>query len=213
MWRWYGFSRIALALIGCFVVLCILVASGVATPFDNHAVTWIGTQRSPISTQVMLFFTWLGHGVVLAVVGIGSCLILWRLKRPVCARLLLIGVLTAEVIYVLTKAGFRRPRPEILERLSSAGWYSFPSGHTMMGTVVWGLSLMLIATSVRQRWIRRLLLLLVVVVPCGIALSRVYLGVHYPSDVLGAGVLGVAWVLFWLDRSSALLTSASASIK
>jgi undecaprenyl-diphosphatase len=207
--RDFHLSRVSIALLVSFGMLCIAVLAGWTASADESLVIWAGNSRSPGLTNLMLFLTLLGDGVIIAVLGLGCCALLWRLGRRYCAQMLLVGALSAEVIYLVAKAGFQRPRPDLIERLSGAGWYSFPSGHTMMGTVIWGLALLLVATSVKQLWIRRLLLAVAVIVPIGIAMSRVYLGVHYPSDVLGAMLLGVAWVMFWLDRSSRSLKPIS----
>ncbi len=177
-----------------------LVVSGVTLPWDVAVLRWVGAIRSSTLTDGMLVATFLGSGIVEVPVALGAVALLWvRAGRRSAMALLFAGV-SGELVYAGAKAAFQRPRPDIIEKLSSAGWYSYPSGHAMLAPILWSLMLVLLARSMPagRRWP---LLMLAVAMPIAIAASRVYLGVHYPSDVLGALALGVAWLLFWLDWS------------
>jgi undecaprenyl-diphosphatase len=103
---------------------------------------------------------------------------------------------------MLAKQSFQRPRPDIIDRFAGAGWYSYPSGHAMLAPVIWGLGLLLLSQSVSNALIRRVLLFLAVTIPIAIGVSRVYLGVHFPSDVIAALALGTGWVLLWLSAAN-----------
>ena len=185
-----------------FVVISVLMVLGITGAWDDQVLTWVGTIRTERITEVMLMATILGDGLVEVPFAIGVGILLWQMGRPRCARLFVFSALSAELLYVIMKASFQRPRPDIIEKLSSAGWYSYPSGHAMLAPVIWGLGLLLLSQSVRNAWIRRALLVLSVVIPLAIATSRVYLGVHYPSDVLGALALGTGWILLWLSAAN-----------
>jgi undecaprenyl-diphosphatase len=121
------------------------------------------------------------------------------LTLPVLALFAIFAALSAEVLYLLLKPIFQRERPRIIERLAEAGWYSYPSGHAMLAPVIYGFGLILLAQSVRDRRIRAALVTLALTLPPLIAISRVYLGVHYPSDVVAALFLGNAWMLLWSE--------------
>jgi undecaprenyl-diphosphatase len=125
---------------------------------------------------------------------------LWRLGRRIEARRYLFSALSAEVVFLIAKASFQRPRPDLITKLANAGWYSYPSGHAMLAPVIWGAGLLLMARAVRHPAARGVLVILAVVLPVLIAVSRVYLGVHYPSDVLGALALGTGWAIWWTQR-------------
>jgi undecaprenyl-diphosphatase len=200
------------AALSLFIGISILVTSGVTLPWDEAVLGWIGSRRGEALTDTMLIASFLGDGAVAVPFALGMCVLLWRWagRRPALG-MLLAGV-SGELLYVMAKAGFRRPRPAIIEQLSGAGWFSYPSGHAMLAPVLWSLALVLLARVVPEgrRWP---LVLFAVVIPLTIAASRVYLGVHYPSDVLGALALGFAWMLLWLDWSSAATTSLSASTR
>jgi undecaprenyl-diphosphatase len=185
------------ACLAVFVGISMLVVSGVTLPWDDAVLQWVGTMRSPGLTDGMLVATFLGNGLVEVPIALGVVALLWvRAGRRSALALLLAGV-SGEVIYGAAKAAFHRPRPDVIDKLSSAGWYSYPSGHAMMAPILWSLMLVLLARTfpARGRWP---LVVLALAMPLAIAVSRVYLGVHYPSDVLGALALGSAWLLLWL---------------
>jgi undecaprenyl-diphosphatase len=206
-----SFTRPTIALLAVFVVLSALVVLEFILPFDVALLEWMGTIRQPWLTDVMLFFTFIGNGLIEVPLALLAAYALWRLKRPVCAKRYVFAALSAEIVYAILKPAFQRDRPRIIERLADAGWYSYPSGHAMLAPVIYGFGLILLAKSVRNRTARLTLLLLAMTVPPLIALSRVYLGVHYPSDVVGALFLGNAWVLLWSEVAPASCSSDDTS--
>lgn len=193
-----------------FTGLSMLIASGATLPWDEAVLHWVDAIRGTVLTDAMLVATYFGDGKVEVPFALGACALLWARSAPRSAVALLLGGVTGELVYLLAKLAFHRPRPDLIERLSGAGWYSYPSGHAMLAPILWSLALVLLARTMPagRRWP---FLLPAVVLPVAIAMSRVYLGVHYPSDVLGALALGVGWMLLWLDWSSASSTSRSAS--
>lgn len=109
------------------------------------------------------------------------------------AALLLLTVLGGFVLTLLLKEGFDRPRPELVPRGTYVNTQSFPSGHASIAA---GLYLTLGALLARLQTARRLKLFVMAVailLTLLIGLSRVYLGVHYPSDVLGGWTIGAVW--------------------
>jgi len=194
-----SFTRPTIALLAVFVVLSVLVVLELILPFDVAVLEWMGTIRRPWLTDVMLFFTFIGNGAIEVPLALLATYVMWRIGRPLCAKRYVLAALSAEVVYAILKPSFQRDRPRIIERLADAGWYSYPSGHAMLAPVIYGFALILLAKSVRSRSARSALLLMAMTIPPLIALSRVYLGVHYPSDVVGALFLGNAWVLLWSE--------------
>jgi len=101
------------------------------------------------------------------------------------------------------KTLFRRERPPLLHRLVTESSYSFPSGHSVFASVFFAtLALVLVELIPRPRpWLRGLAALLCLTAAVLVAASRVWLGVHYPTDVIGGFLLGVGWVgSVWLIR-------------
>lgn len=146
-------------------------------------------------TRVMSAFTWLGNGLTLTGVAALSTLGLVALGQRVPALFVAVVGAGAGGLNALLKLAFSRPRPLLMAQLAHAGGYSFPSGHAMAGAAIYGaLALVAVRRFPRQRWW--------VVGASGllvfaIGASRVYLGVHYPSDVIAGWALGVSWPL-WL---------------
>lgn len=194
-----SFTRPTIALFAVFVVLSVLVVLELILPFDVAVLEGMGSMRRPWLTDVMLLFTFIGNGLIEVPLALLAAYALWRLGRPLCAKRYVFAALSAEVLYAVLKPSFQRDRPRIIERLADAGWYSYPSGHAMLAPVIYGFGLILLAKSVRSQSARSALLLMAMTIPPLIAVSRVYLGVHYPSDVVGALFLGNAWVLLWSE--------------
>lgn len=206
-------SRLSPRVFGClalFVGISILVVTGASMPWDTSVLVAVGQMRTPGLIDLMLGITMLNEGAVPVVAAVGMCMLLYRLggRRP--ARTLFWGALSGELLYLIAKASFNRPRPEVIAKLSGGGWVSYPSGHTMMGPIIWSLGLILLARE-RPR-ARTPLVVAAVLIPPLLAASRVVLGVHYPTDVLGGLALGSAWMFLWLERPSAASTSSAAPI-
>jgi undecaprenyl-diphosphatase len=103
------------------------------------------------------------------------------------------------VLSSLLKEWFNRPRPEIVPHLSYVYTSSFPSGHSMLSAVVYLTLGSLLAASVTQRRLKAYILFVAILLTVLVGVSRVYLGVHYPTDVLAGWMAGLAWsLLVWL---------------
>lgn len=139
-------------------------------------------------------------GWVLPLVLLG---VAWRFSRRLAA-FFLIGVGGAALLNVVLKWFFHRDRPTVLERLWQANDSSFPSGHAMLSAA---LAAAVVALLWRTRF-RAPAVVLGGVYAALVGVSRVYLGVHYPTDVLAGWALGVAWVAFIAVLSWPLLPRA-----
>lgn len=189
--------------------LAVLVVLGIAfgTVFDNvtenddlaaldPAVSsdLIGT-RQPWLNQFFEVVTWAGSGAVLFPLVLVTGLWLHHVSRDWRPFVLLVGGLGGAVtISTLIKLAVARPRPAVPTLVHAVG-YAFPSGHSTAAAAGWlGLALVL---SVRtSRWVRKIALVSAALVVIGlVGVSRVYLGVHQATDVLGGWILGALWVL------------------
>ena len=109
-------------------------------------------------------------------------------------RRLWVAIAGATLLNLLLKATFSRPRPDVFPWLvPHAGQSSFPSGHAMTSTVAYLTIAYLVARLQPSAALRHLTLAFAALVIFSVGLSRVYLGVHYPSDVMAGWVAGVAW--------------------
>lgn len=162
----------------------------IGAPGDLAAVREIAAQQSLSLTSAMRALTWVGSAFVLIPLALICCLafvIVGRRRETVAVALSLGGaILIANAVKLLVS----RPRPPV-EHLQVVTGQSFPSAHATQAGAFW-LSLVLAARSARYiRLVAATSALLVAMV----ALSRVYLGVHYPSDVIAGVLLGSGWAV------------------
>jgi undecaprenyl-diphosphatase len=128
----------------------------------------------------------------LTLVSIGIALFL---KRPRIAALIAIAITSGSFLSSLLKSGFDRPRPDLVPHGTVVTNASFPSGHSMMAAVVYLTLGILLARTQSSRPLRIYLIALSVMVTLLVGISRVYLGVHWPTDVLAGWTVGAAWAL------------------
>lgn len=180
------------------------VTSGRTQAFDDAVLRWIGEHRPLNLEPVMLEITFLGTGtVVIAVVAV-SALFLWLTRHQYSATLLLISAIGGVLLNNLLKVGFDRPRPQIFEWGSHALSSSFPSGHAMSAAAVYG-TVAYLAARLQKRYVHRVITLAVAfILIILIAITRLYLGVHYPSDVLAGIIIGLAWASFCMATLEAI---------
>ena len=124
-------------------------------------------------------------------------LILRNLKGH--AFYLLATVITGTALSNLLKIGFDRPRPDLVPHGSMTFTNAFPSGHSFMATVVYLTLAVILSQAEKSRSAKIYILSLGVLISVIVGASRVYLGVHWPSDVLAGWVIGAGWaLLFWV---------------
>ncbi len=148
--------------------------------------------RRPWLTTAMRCITWAGDGWVLVGVTVVLTLLLWKHFHLETAYLVLVGVGVALMSPTL-KWLFHRLRPDPALRLVEVGNYSFPSGHSLGSAGVYVAVAVMVAVVVPRY--RALSAVACVVLVAAVGVSRVYLRVHYPSDVVGGWALGVVWAL------------------
>jgi undecaprenyl-diphosphatase len=180
------------------------VRRGSTQAFDVAVLQWIGAHRGPFTDRAMLEITFLGTGlVVLVIVGVAA-LFLYLTQHKYSATLLLASTAGGIVLNNVLKHGFSRPRPTIVESLAQTMTSSLPSGHAMSAAVVYGTVAYLAARLQKRRWARVATLLVAAVLIALICLSRLYLGVHYPSDVFAGVLVGLAWAAFCMVTLEAI---------
>jgi undecaprenyl-diphosphatase len=118
---------------------------------------------------------------------------LWLDRRFGTMALVLASTISGIVLSVALKSMFRRPRPDVVPHLMQAYSSSFPSGHSMMSAVVY-LTLGALMTRVfRKRRLKFYVLSVAILLTGLVGMSRVYMGVHYPTDVLAGWTAGLVW--------------------
>jgi undecaprenyl-diphosphatase len=173
--------------------------TGRTEEWDARLMLAIAAERQPRLTWGMKVLSVAGSGAVeipLALLVIFGLAV--RGRQPE-ARWYTAAVLTGWALYALAKFAVHRPRPHVISRLMhGAGWYSYPSGHSMLAPLVFGLGIIAWAAPWPSPFLRRTALVIAALLAIGVGISRVYLGAHYPTDVIGGLLLGTAWSALWL---------------
>ncbi|ESY65365.1 phosphatase PAP2 family protein [Mesorhizobium sp. M0051] len=179
-----------------------------ATPhaFDTEillAFRKAGQPDSPIGPPwlegAMRDITSLGSGSVVVLIVAAAIFYLLLIRRPATALFVFVAVAGGQVLSSLLKAGIDRPRPELVSHLANETTLSFPSGHAMLSAVTYLTLGALAARFLPGRTTKIYVLSLAVLTTLLVGISRVYLGVHWPSDVLAGWCAGFAWaMLCWL---------------
>jgi undecaprenyl-diphosphatase len=180
-------------------LITVAVQAGWTQSLDQRLMLSVGNLRSEGLTAVMRSLSAIGAGEVEIPAALLLSLRLSLIRRRAEAAGYAAATLSGWAVYGIAKWIFERPRPRVIPRIAGAGggWYSFPSGHATMAPLVFGLGL-LIWSAPWQRRTRVALLLLAAICSLLIGFSRVYLGVHWPTDVLAGLLLGTGWAAMWV---------------
>lgn len=164
------------------------------TLVDQQLSAWLARNRTPSLTTFFIVVTSLGStamGTIIAVV-LGVYLLMRRQRYWFAATIL--SIAGGSLLNRFLKLAFQRARPDFDDPVSAFAGYSFPSGHTMAATVVFGTLALFLFTRKKSFRSRAVLMGFAVLVIAMVALSRIYLGAHYLTDVLAAIAEGVAWI-------------------
>lgn len=168
--------------------------------WDVSFARWLSDERSTIGTDLFRAITFVGSPAVAIAVAAIVCVVLYRRGQLVEAAFLPVVLGGAQLLNLILKLSFHRSRPEVA--FVQLDTYSFPSGHAMASTATYGALAYLAWGRLSSRRSRVLLGVAVTSLVGLIGFSRLYLGVHYLSDVL-AGIAGGA---FWLALSIVIQT-------
>ena len=200
MYRYYrkpSFLKLlpAAVLIIFFAVLAWAVVLNKTVAFDYAVIHFIRQFSNPYLTSVMKSITFFGNTGTLYVLVPAIVMLFLLARRPISEPLILtVSTLGGWLLIEALKLLFHRARPGDNPLVPASG-FSFPSGHSLMSIVVYGcLALIIYSYFRRSSSIRALIALVAVVFIIMIGISRIYLGVHYPTDILGGYAVGLAWL-------------------
>lgn len=184
---------IKVVMILAFLAIWASVAAGMTDGFDDNVRFFFYDMRSEGLTAVAKVITYLGNWQSIVIL----CLILLIVKPtrvrygiPVSA-----GAIFVTVLNRIIKLIAERPRPDEMYHLIEEGGFSFASGHAITSMFVYGMLIYLVRTNVRNRTIANVLTVVLLIPAFCIGISRIYLGVHYPTDVLAGWCLGIATIV------------------
>jgi undecaprenyl-diphosphatase len=198
-----------LKLAGSFYGIALLVSAIAAVAFawlasevleqefaqmNRNVLLWIHTFSSPFWDTTALTLTWLGSGVgvtVLMLIVMGLFLYHRRMLDALTLGVLVIG---GGILSTLLKLTFHQIRPNLFPTLVKEVNFSFPSGHSLISFTFWGfVAVWLISEEPRQLW-RWIVAACCLAVAALVALTRLYLGVHWPTDVVAGMLVAAFWV-------------------
>jgi membrane-associated phospholipid phosphatase len=183
-----------------------VAGGGPITRLDIALANWLHAhaQANIGLRQVLTALTHLHStpGILALALGAGICL--YRQGHRYWTLALLASVPGGQILNALLKHSFERARPQFAEPLLQLSTYSFPSGHTMGAMVLYGFFACYVARHARSWWGRVLPVVLALAMVATVAFSRMYLGVHYLSDVLAAVAEGCAWLAICISGAATL---------
>lgn len=161
---------------------------------DGTVTNWVVDGRSDLLTSLMRAVTWLGSMAVIAPLTLVVIALLLATRRRVLALYLFICVFGGALLSDVLKPIIGRDRPPSGLRLAGAGGASFPSGHAVQATTAYLALAVVVTVLVASRHLRVAAWITASVVILLVGVSRVYLGVHWTTDVLAGWLLGALWV-------------------
>lgn len=193
-----GLGIVATLMIGeDFVELAVLLRqeSPVMLDLDQSVYRWAASMRSDPATLFFVAFTHFGGPLGMTIVALGVAALLYvRGHRGLAWYVVITGALGA-LMNVGLKALFERARPDLAEALRQAHGYSFPSGHAMGSMIVLGSLAYVMARSWGPWRLRSATIALLIASILAVGISRVYLGVHWISDIAAGFAAGFVWLV------------------
>jgi undecaprenyl-diphosphatase len=180
-----------------FIKLSISLSGNKLTGFDNVVYKYVSAFISDGMTVFMRSITFLGAEFALACIALAFIVIFWNNKvLSYFSKIAAVNLLASSILNEVLKNIFGRQRPDILRLIEITG-LSFPSGHSMTGMCFYGFIIYLCLSFGKGAWkyIAAALLSILILL---IGISRIYLGVHYASDVLAGFSLGIVWLAVFI---------------
>ena len=179
-----------------FIIITWIVSSGRELAFDTVICEWFYSLRTPWLTEAVKGITFMGNTKTIVAI----CILLlvvplvkgksgWQITKkfgiPVAVVAIVGSAINKTIKHIMV-----RPRPDVSLHLIEQGGWSFPSGHSISGLLLYGFMVWLLRRYFEDRRIVNIATVVLTILWVGIGLSRIYLGVHYPTDVLGGWLLG-----------------------
>ena len=152
-------------------------------------------------TPFAKIITWFGSPICLILITI---LLFVLIKNKKIGLLITINLVAITILNQLLKFILQRPRPEEFKVINETG-YSFPSGHSMISAAVYGLLIYLIYKNIKNKHTKNVLIIILSLLIIMIGISRIYLGVHYTSDVLAGFLLSISYLIFYINITQKMI--------
>ena len=177
---------IAIISLVLFIILTVLVLTNSINTFDDNIYNTIFGLRNNILDAFNRLITELSNPIPVIIIYALLVILLKRNDEIIISA----NLLSTLSINQILKRIFRRPRPDHV-RLIKQGGFSYPSGHAMMSLCLYGILIYICVTKIKNKKLKILLVTLLTIIILLIGISRIYLGVHYPSDIIGGYLLTI----------------------
>lgn len=170
------------------------ISNGKIKNFDLPIIEFVQGLETPWLTVFLKTFTWIGSAYGVVPITILVCAILfYGLNEKKRAIFFAFSIVSTIILNEGLKLYFVRERPEIY-RLMDTGGFSFPSGHTMMAFSLYGMIVYVTWWQLKETKKRIAVIILAAFIAFSIAISRIYVGVHFPSDIVGGITASTCWI-------------------
>lgn len=189
-----------LGLLLCLAIIYVLaqlseeVLEREAFGFDKTILLWIHQFANPALDTIMLNVTRLGNPSTVVFITLVALGILWGRRYRQEAKIFLLNCLGGAILSYGLKLAFSKPRPQLWKSLIAEQSYSYPSGHALGSIVLYGFLAYLLGTHYPKY--TRVFYSIAAILIVSIGLSRLYLGVHWPTDVIAGYGVGFLWITF-----------------
>lgn len=180
-----------------FILLWLGTITGVTDEIDNLIYKSVESIRSDFLTVVLIGITELGGVVGLFLILLITVIVLCKKNRVKEATAITLNLIISTFTYVILKNIFQRERPVTGNILIDEVGFSFPSGHTTNNVAFYFLAIYLVCINVKNKKVRNISCVILAIIPILIAFSRIYLRVHYPTDVIAGFCLGFVLVVLF----------------
>lgn len=198
--RLHGFGRVILAalLLSAFAAIAVALPARGGTGLDVVVSEWLQARATDGGGIIFTWISWLGDTALTGLL-LAAVLILVYRRRWTAAAAVVITSIAAPFIDVALKQVFQRGRPDhAIEFITGTTW-SFPSGHAMSSLVGYGVVAYFRLERERDPHRRSLIIVATCLIVTAVGFSRLYLGVHYLSDVAGGWLAGAVWLLVCIE--------------
>lgn len=161
---------------------------------DENIYNLIMNLRNERITAVIMFISFLGSSISLIILSIAQ---IFLNKDKKDAKFITLNLIFIFLLNRLLKLIIARPRPSVLSLVQENG-YSFPSGHAMVSMAFYGFIIYLINMNIKNKKIKYPIIIILTILIFLIGISRIYLGVHYATDIIGGFVIGFIYLLFFI---------------
>ena len=183
-----------------FLIFFLLIAQNILTQgllveIDHQVLNSIVSLRNINLTKILLFFTYLGNWQIIVSLGVILVIIFWLTRKKRLMYFLISWLAGSEIILLIFKLIFHRPRPEAKFALIPETGYSFPSGHAFISVVFYGIIGYYLFRLTKKGGQKLLIFISSFLIIFLVGLSRIYLGLHWTSDVMASWSLGLFFLI------------------